>query len=56
MTEQKPNCDTLIQVTMECHLHHRIRLVLLVQVMCRSNRNKALSDEVWLTLIRLLQG
>ena len=49
MTEQKgqkPNSDTLNRATMECHQHHRIRLGLLVQVMCRSNRNKALSDDV----------
>ena len=47
MTEQKgqkPNSDTLIRVANERHQHHRIRLGLLVPVMCRSNRNKALSD------------
>ena len=49
MTEQKgqkPNSDTLIRVANERHQHHRIRLGLLVPVMCRSKRNKALSDDV----------
>ena len=49
MTEQKgqkPNSDTLIQVAIERHQHHRIRLGLLVLVMCRCNRNTALSDDV----------
>ena len=35
-------------VTFEGYQHHhdRTRLVLFVQVMCRNNRNKALSDDV----------
>ena len=35
-------------VTIEGYQHHhdRTRLVLFVQVMCRNNRNKALSDDV----------